>query len=336
MTTSALAIIWFLIVCLEIGLYIILDGADLGIGLLTLLPQEAKTRSLLMHTVGPIWDANETWLVVAGGTLFGAFPSAYAIILNALYIPVFMIIFGLIFRAVAFDFGNMSAHKRFWHFAFGFGSFLAIMGQGFAAGGLLNGIVIVNGEFGGGPFDWLTPLSSFIAIGILMSYIVVGYAYLIKKTDHEFEEQSFPRVIIAAGFTFIAFVAATIILPFRHYVFLARWTTEPTRSALLTLSVAIAALSCILLYGALRRRLRRHLHTLCIVIFLLAFLGLVIGIYPYMIPPYLTIFDLAATEKTLTFMLWGIGPLLPIVLGYNFYLYRVFRNHTFEKGGEEY
>ena len=336
MTPTILPVIWFLIVCLEIGLYVILDGADLGIGLLSLLPQETKNRSLLMHTVGPIWDANETWLVVAGGSLFGAFPSAYAIILNALYIPVFMIIFGLIFRAVSFDFAKMSAHPHFWHRAFGFGSVLAIMGQGFAAGGLLSGISIVNGRFAGGPFDWLSPLSFLVAFGIMMSYVVVGYAYLIKKTDHEFQEQSFSRVIIASGLTFIAFVAATAILPFQHYIFLSRWTMEPTRTILFVISGVIGIVSAVLLYGTLRHTLRRQLHNLCIAIFLLAFLGLLVGVYPYMIPPFLTIFDLAASDKTLTFMLWGIGPLLPIVLGYNFYLYRVFRNHPFEEGGDEY
>jgi cytochrome d ubiquinol oxidase subunit II len=230
----------------------------------------------------------------------------------------------------------MSNHHHFWHKAFGFGSLLAILGQGFAAGGLLTGLRISDGHFAGGPFDWFSPLSCFVAFGIMMSYVVVGYAYLIKKTDREFAEQSFTRVIIASGLTFIAFVAATAILPFQHYIFLTRWTTEPTRSLLLAISLVIGAISCVLLYGALRHKMRQQLHNLCISIFLLAFLGLLIGVYPYMIPPTMTIFDLAASDKTLTFMLWGIGPLLPIVFGYNIYLYRVFRNHAIEGPGEEY
>jgi cytochrome d ubiquinol oxidase subunit II len=328
--------IWFLIVCLEIGLYVILDGADLGIGLLSLLPQEEKSRSLLIHTVGPIWDANETWLVIAGGTLFGAFPVAYAIILNALYIPVFIIIFGIIVRAVSFEFRAMSANKHFWGLCFGFGSLLAVVGQGFAAGGLLSGIAIAHGHFTGGPFDWLTPITFFITAGIVMSYVVVGYAYLIKKTDYEFQKESFFRVIIASGLTFLAFVAATILLPQQHYVFLTRWSTEPTRSFLFFVSGVIVIIGMFLLYGTVWHKFHRELHNMCMAIFILAFIGLLIGIYPYMIPPSLTIFDAAASETTLRFMLWGIGPLLPIVLGYNFYMYRVFRNDAADDRSEEY
>lgn len=336
MNVSILPMIWFFIVCLEIALYIVLDGADLGIGVLSLLPQEEKSRSLLVHTIGPIWDANETWLVIAGGTLFGAFPMAYAIILNALYIPVFMVIFGLIMRAVSFNFRTMSVNKYFWGLCSGLGSLLAILGQGFAAGGLLSGIQIVNGQFAGGSFDWFSPLTIFITVGILMSYVVVGYAYLIKKTEHEFERESFSRVVAAACLTFVAFVAATILLPFEHYTFFMRWTTEPSRAILFFISALIVATGLVLLYGAIWHTFRRQLYSLCVAIFILAFLGLLVGIYPYLIPPSLTIFETAASPATLTFMLWGIGPLLPIVLAYNFYMYRVFRDKVTEEQNEDY
>lgn len=329
--------IWFLILCFEIALYVVLDGADLGIGLLSLLPQEERRRSFLMHTVGPIWDANETWLVIAGGTLFGAFPLAYSIILNALYIPVFIIIFGLITRAVSFEFRTVSTHKRFWEFAFGTGSLLAVIGQGFAAGGLLTGIHIANNQFSGGPFDWLSPITILLTIGILMSYIVVGYMYLIKKTDYTLEGETFRHVVMAAGVTLAAFIGATVLLPSSgDYIFFHRWTIEPTRSILFGISALIVLSGAVLAYGTWRKEFHRQLHSVCMVIFALGFIGLLIGVYPYMIPPELTIFDLAASPGTLSFMLWGIGPLLPIVLAYNFFLYHTFRGSSAEDRSEGY
>lgn len=328
--------IWFLILCFEIALYVVLDGADLGIGLLSLLPQEERRRSFLMHTVGPIWDANETWLVIAGGTLFGAFPLAYSVILNALYIPVFTVIFGLIIRAVSFEFRTVSVHKRFWELSFGIGSFLAVIGQGFAAGGLLSGIHITNHQFSGGSFDWLSPITIMLTIGILMSYIVVGYLYLIKKTDYALEGETFRHVVMAAGVTLAAFIGATILLPSGDYVFFQRWAVEPTRSILFGITILIGIFSALLAYGTWKKEWHRQLHTMCMAVFGLGFIGLLIGVYPYMIPPELTIFDAAASHNTLQFMLWGIGPLLPIVLAYNFFLYHTFRGFSAEDRSEGY
>jgi len=332
----SLPVIWFVIVCFEIGLYVILDGADFGIGVLTLFPQEEKNRSLLIQTVGPIWDANETWLVIAGGTLFGAFPLAYSVILNALYIPVFIIIFGIIMRAVSFEFRIVSVHKQSWEFVFGASSLLTVLGQGFAAGGLLTGIKIVNNQFAGGPFDWFSPLTLMLTVGIVMSYIVVGYLYLVKKTNYALEGERFRHVVMAAGLTLAAFVGTTVLLPSEHYVFFERWTVEPSRSILFGISVLIGIAGMSLVYGVWSKKFYRHLHTICMIIFALGFVGLLIGIYPYMIPPNVTIFDAASSPATLKFMLWGIGPLLPIVLAYNFYLYRVFSGSTAEDRSEGY
>lgn len=325
MNTDLLPIIWFLILCLEIGLYILLDGADLGLGMLSLLPQEQEKRSLIMRTLGPIWDANETWLVIAGGTLFGAFPLVYSVVLNALYLPVMLILFGLIVRAVSFEFREHAANIRFWEIAFGVGSLLAVLGQGFAAGGLLSGIRISGGQFSGGMLDWATPLTFFMTVGVVTSYAVVGYAYLIKKADYELTNQSFFRVILAAGISFAGFFAATLLLPQLHALLLERWTTPPTNYLLFIVAGLIALVSSFLIYDALKKRHAEHLHTLCMCIFVLSFIGILIGIYPYVVPPSITIFDAAASPATLQFMLWGIGPLLPIVLAYNWYMYRVFR-----------
>ena len=335
MADPTLVIIWFGIVCLEIGLYILLDGADLGLGVLSLLPGKEKDRALIMHTIGPIWDANETWLIIAAGTLFGAFPQAYGVILNALYVPVMVMLFGFILRAASFEFHAFAKNKGIWSFFFGFGSLVAVLGQGGALGGLLSGIAIANGQFAGSAFDFLTPLTAFITIGILMSYCVVGYAYLIKKTGREYHE-TFRFIIGAAFLTFIALLAATIILPQESYLFLSRWTTQPTAGYLFADVGAIGVFSLFLLYGALFKKYTHLLHTICMLIFVGAGLGLLIGVFPYIAPPSLTIYETAASKATLTFMLYGIGPLIPIVLAYNFYLYKVFSDPAQESRAESY
>jgi cytochrome d ubiquinol oxidase subunit II len=334
--TLDLPSVWFLILAFEVGLYVILDGADLGIGLLSLLPQKTDGRTLLIHTIGPIWDANETWLVIAGGTLFGAFPLAYSVILNALYIPVFIIIFGLIARAVSFEFRAISARKRGWEFAFGVGSLLAVAGQGLAAGGLLSGIRVVNQQFAGGPFDWCTPITGMVTVGIVMSYVVIGYLYLVKKNDYALEGERFRHVVLAAILTLVAFIGAAILLPSSHYLFFQAWTVEPTRTILWCVSAVIASSSLILLYGILTEKFHRELHTICMVILGLGFIGLLVGIFPYIIPPDITIYDAAASPATLRFMLWGIAPLLPIVLSYNLFMYHVFRGSSAEDRSDEY
>lgn len=322
--------IWLIIICIEVGLYIMLDGMDLGIGVLTLVPQEMQKRSLMLHAIGPIWNANETWLVIASGTLFGAFPLAYGVILNALYIPITIMLFGLILRAVSFEFRE-HALKRFWTTMFGVGSMLVIIGQGFVAGGILNGIVVYDNQFAGGIFDWFSPLSICMTIGILMSYVVVGYAYLIKKAHYELSERSFSRIVVASLVSFVGFFAATLLLPKLFDLFYFKWTTMPTSFFLFLLAGIIAILSATLLYGALRRRFLDKLHALCLGIFACAGLGMIIAAFPYIIPPSITVYDAASSPATQRFMLWGLGPLLPIVMAYNWYMYRVFRGTISEE-----
>lgn len=327
MSASLLPTIWFLIVCFEIALYVMLDGGDLGIGVLSIFPHNTAKRGLMMHTIGPIWDANETWLVIAGGTLFGAFPLAYSIALNALYIPIMIILFGLILRAVSFEFAEYTPrYRRAWERIFGFSSLLAVLGQGFAVGGLLGGISIANGQFSGNAFSWLSPLTFFVTVGILFSYVVVGYAYLIKKSSYELHSQTFVRIVVAAICTFLGFGAATLLLPQMQYIFFTRWTTPPASIFLCIIGLLIAVVSFFLVRDAYKKQNQEHLHTLCMCIFVLSFIGVLIGIYPYILPPTITIADAAASAKTLRFMLWGIGPLLPIVLAYNWYLYKVFKD----------
>ncbi|MDB5189244.1 MAG: Cytochrome d ubiquinol oxidase subunit [Parcubacteria group bacterium] len=336
LTDPVLATLWFAAICLMVALYILLDGADLGLGVLSLLPIKEDERSLMMHTMGPIWDANETWLIVAAGMLFGAFPTAYGVILSALYIPVMVMLFGLILRAASFEFHAFSVKKRLWSLMFGVGSLLAAVGQGLAVGGLLSGIQIADGYFAGTAFDFITPLSLIVTVGVVMSYVFVGYAFLIKKTGKETKPGTFMRILITGAITGAALLAATLFLPSRSYLFFARWTMYPTNYVLFAIAGLIGVFSLWVIILVFRKHTGGNLHTLCMIIFILAMLGMLVGIFPYVIPGSLTIFEAASSRQTLEFMLFGLGPLIPIVLAYNFYLHKVFGRSDHPNRSEAY
>ncbi|NET74235.1 MAG: cytochrome d ubiquinol oxidase subunit II, partial [Sphaerospermopsis sp. SIO1G2] len=176
--------VWFVILGLFLFLYVLLDGFDLGVGILSLTSSNEQRRSLLMTSLGNIWDANETWLVLMAGALFGAFPLAYGTILSALYLPLMVMVVGLILRAVSFEFREHSDNKRFWNFSFGVGSFIAALFQGFALGGVLAGIKVdTDGHFIGGIWDWLTWQSLLTALTLVQGYVLIGSTYLILKTE---------------------------------------------------------------------------------------------------------------------------------------------------------
>ncbi len=329
-----LPIIWFAIICTELALYALLDGANLGIGMLSLFPQPEQKRALILHTLGPMWNANETWLLVAAGSMFGAFPAVYSIMLNALYIPGMIIVVGLILRAVSFELYDFSEAKKFYGTTFGIGSLLTVIGQGCLFGGLLSGIKIVDGNFGGSTFDWMTPLTLLIAIGFFFAYTVVGYAYLIKKMHYELVHETFSRIALAAGGTLIALLGATIILPTTNYTFFERWTTPPASNILFLLAGGIIIAVMLLAYNTVKQKHHEQIYFLCLAIFALGYLGMIVGVYPFMLPPSLTLFEAASPTSTLRFMLYGIGPLLPIIFAYNWYLAFVFKKEA--KEGEGY
>lgn len=175
--------IWLVFLGLFLTLYVVLDGFDLGIGVLSLFVREEERKGIMMASLSSVWDANETWLIVLGGALFGAFPGAYGIILNALYLPVIVMIFAFAFRGVAFEFREHSQWRRLWDTAFGLGSLIAALCQGFVLGGLIAGPTVHDGRFAGGPFDWFSPFSVLVAFGVVFGYVLLGAAYLIIKTE---------------------------------------------------------------------------------------------------------------------------------------------------------
>lgn len=325
MTPYLLAQIWFGIICLEAALYVILDGGNLGIGMLSLYPQADEKRKHVMRAFGPMWDANETWLLIAAATTYGAFPMVYSIALNALYIPAMIFAVGLIMRVASYEFYS-EGESVLWRRMFGLGSTVAVIGQGLLIGGLISGITIANGHFAGGAFDWATPITGLFTVGIVCGYLVLGYTRLISSSEFQFSHGGFARLLGAVAATTTALILATFFLPHTNYLFFERWTIFPAAYFLYIIALLIVIVCAMFAYNVLTKTHLQHLYYLTVAIFGLGFVGMIVGVYPYILPPNITIFHAASSPQTQTFMLWGIGPILPIVLTYNYYIHRLFRH----------
>ncbi|PMB02031.1 cytochrome d ubiquinol oxidase subunit II [Fischerella thermalis CCMEE 5198] len=317
--------VWFGILALFLFLYVMLDGFDLGVGILSLTASTEERRGILMTSLSNIWDANETWLVLMGGGLFGAFPLAYGTILNALYIPILLMVFGLIFRAVAFEFREQAKRKLLWNLAFGAGSFLAALGQGFALGGVLKGIQVDQaGHFIGTTWDWLSWQTVLVALTLIQGYVLIGSTYLIWKTTGELQDTHYKTAKIAAVTTLIGAILITIGTPIFYDYARERLFHRP-----LVYLFAVIPLLGVLLISLLIRSLFRKEEKVpfiwTILLFLLTFVGLAMVVFPYIIPTQITIYEAAADPSALVFMIIFIGALIPVMLFYNIYQYIVFR-----------
>lgn len=317
--------VWFFILGLFLFLYVLLDGFDLGVGILSLTASSEERRSILMTSLGNVWDANETWLVLMGGSLFGAFPLAYATILNALYLPAVIMVVGLILRAVSFEFRENADRKLIWNITFGVGSFLAALGQGFALGSVFEGITVDDsGHFAGGIWDWLTWRSLLVALTLIQGYVLVGSTYLILKTTGDLQNTHYKTATIATWTTLAGAIFITVSTPL---------VSEQARSQLFTAPLvyifSLIPLLGLVLVGLLLRSLKRREEVMPLVwtflVFSLSFIGLGFVIFPNIIPPSITIYQAAAAPSSLVFMLTFIGFLIPILLSYTIYNYVVFR-----------
>ncbi|HET8552220.1 MAG TPA: cytochrome d ubiquinol oxidase subunit II [Gammaproteobacteria bacterium] len=318
-----LADIWFGLIGVLLILYVVLDGFDLGVGILSLGARDDNERGIMMACLGSVWDANETWLVLLGGALFGAFPDVYAIALHALYIPIMATLFGLVFRAVAFEFRENSRRKRMWNIAFGAGSLLAAIAQGFALGAIISGIPVGPHGFTGGVFDWFSPFSLLVAVGVVFGYMLLGATYLIVKTIGDTQSRFFHQAAFAAWLTVVVGIGVSLWTPLKFDYVRAKWFGE-NLYAIGTLPLCAAISFGVLLYS-LRRRHEYAPFAWSILIFLFSFIGLATSLYPSIIPPDVTVYSAASSGKTLVFMLTGIGMLIPVMLIYNAYQYLVFR-----------
>ena len=327
-----LAQIWFGLLAFILFLAVALDGADLGVGILSLFCRDEARRSVLIGSIGPVWHANLTWLVVLGGVLFAAFPLAYGLILSSLYIPILAMLFGLIFRGVSIEFREQARRKMFWNFSFGAGSLLATLAQGFALGGYLNGLPVQGDHFAGSVFDWLHPFAALIALGLTCGYMLLGAAYLVFKTEGELQEASRGQARKAAWW--LAMLAVGIGLwgglmdPFlsrRWFSWPGLWVTS--------FPMVLAAATFVALQVSLRRRrdfLPLILSAVCLA---LMYLAMAASIFPYIVPPGISVDQAAAGPLTLIMMLIVVGViLLPVMIAYNLYQYAVFRGKVGEGG----
>ena len=284
---------WYGLLGLIMFLALALDGFDLGIGILTLFCRDEAQRSTMMNSIGPVWHANLTWLVVLGGLLFGAFPLVYGMVLAALYIPLSLMLLGLIFRGVSFDFREEARHKRPWNLGFGLGSLTAALAQGFIVGGYLSGFQVQGREFTGGVWDWLSPLSALVALGLLCAYLLLGATYLILKTDGEVQANAYRWAQVAAWALLIVAVGVGLWGVVKH-PFLARgWFVWPTLW-LTSFPILIAFLSFVRLLSSLWKPGDKAPFAWSLALFFFAFLALAASLHPYVIPPAVTIAEAAA------------------------------------------
>ncbi|GAA6614294.1 cytochrome d ubiquinol oxidase subunit II [Scytonema sp. NUACC26] len=317
--------VWFGILALFLFLYVMLDGFDLGVGILSLTASSEERRGILMTSLSNVWDANETWLVLMGGGLFGAFPLAYGTILNALYIPIFIMVFGFVFRAVAFEFREQAQRKFFWNFAFGAGSFAASLGQGFALGAVLKGIEVDEaGHFIGTTWDWLSWQSVLVALTLIQGYVLIGSTYLVWKTEGELQENHYRTAKIAAWTTLIGAILITITTPV-FYQSAREKLFDPPLLYIFAIIPILGVLLIALLLKSLNNQEERAPFVWTILLFLLTFFGLALVVFPYIIPTEITIYEAAADPSGLVFMIIFIGALIPVMLFYNIYQYIIFR-----------
>lgn len=321
----ALSVIWAGLIAFAVLAYVLLDGFDLGIGILFPFLKSRQDRHLAMNTIAPIWDGNETWLVLGGGGLFAVFPLAYAIVMPALYPLIIVMLLGLTFRGVAFEFVHRTKRMQgFWEFGFWAGSLTAAIAQGMALGGLVQGIAVQGRAYAGGNWDWLTPFSALTGLALVVGYALLGATWLILKTEGEIHDLAvrLARPLGAAMLALIGLVSLATV--YRQPEYMARWFSWPTAifSAIVPLLLAAAAWA---LWTGLRdhRDLRPFLAS--VAVFVLSYIGLGISFYPHIVPPGLTIADAAAPDSSLGFLLVGAAVLIPVILIYTAYSYWVFR-----------
>ena len=314
---------WVSLLAVSILLYVLLDGFDLGVGMLFGLTNSEAWRRAMLSAVAPIWDGNETWLVVAGVILWGAFPVVYATLLSAFYLPLIVMLLGLILRGVAFEFRYKTQRMRWiWDLSFAGGSLVATFMQGMTVGALVEGLQFTNGQYSGGDFGWLTPFSVLCGIGLCLGYALLGACWLVRKCEAEVREAAYRRIrVLAVGvlmFLVIAFIHALA----EHLRIMHRWIERPY----LLVFPAIGAVAAIVLAASILRHDDRWPFYMVALIFVTAFGTLALSFWPYMIPFLITIDEAAAPHSSLAFMFWGEGLFVfPLMLLYTVVSYSVFR-----------
>ena len=320
-----LTIVWALIIVFAVFVYVVMDGFDLGIGILFPSFKVGYERDTAMNSIAPLWDGNETWLVLGGGGLLAAFPLAYAVIFSALYAPIIAMLLALVFRGVAFEFRwRDPTHRHFWDMAFTGGSLVAALSQGIILGAILQGIHVSGRAYGGGWWDWLTPFSMLTGIAVVCGYALLGATWIIMKAEHSLQQHAVRIAKWLGGATLLAIVAVSIATPFLKGAYFDRWFGLPNIFWVAPVPILIGAAA----WGFLKALKTGHETApfiLTLFVFLLCFIGLGISIYPYVIPGAVTIWDAATERSSQIFMLVGVALVMPMILAYTAWAYWIFR-----------
>ena len=330
MSADTLAFVWAVIIAVAVFAYVALDGFDLGLGILFPLFDKGQQRNTVVNTIAPVWDGNETWLVLGGGGLLAAFPLAYSVILPAVYTPLIAMLLGLVFRGVAFEFRAQSEHWL-WDVSFGFGSGLAALSQGIMLGAILQGITVSGRSYGGGWWDWLSPFSLLTGVAVVVGYAALGACWLIFRTEGPLQERAYALAKWTGAATVAAVVAVSAATPFLNYDYYHRWLKAP--GIYLTAPVPIlVGVTAVLFWRALESKKHLQPFLLALGLFALSYIGLGISLYPWLVPGKISIFDAATDRRSQEFMLVGVGIMLPIILGYTGYAYWLFRGKVGHEG----
>ena len=323
-----LPLIWYALISTAIFLYVILDGFDLGVGILFPFAPSEKCRDRMMNSIAPFWDGNETWLILGGGGLFAAFPLAYAILMPALYIPIILMLLGLVFRGVAFEFRfKANTSKKLWDAVFHFGSLLATFSQGVVLGGFVQGVAVEGRSFNGGALDWLTAFSMMTGLALVCGYALLGSTWLVMKTEDD--TQDWARKCAAYLLVFVAAFMGLVSLsmPFMNESIRSLWFSWPN-ILLLSPMPLLSGGMLLLLWRDLRARREYRPFFLSQGLFLMNYIGLGISMWPWLVPFEITFRKAAAAPESQSLLLVGTVIMLPIILGYMGYLYYVFRGKS--------
>ncbi|HLV18690.1 MAG TPA: cytochrome d ubiquinol oxidase subunit II [Pseudomonas sp.] len=328
------SLIWAVIIIFGVMMYVVMDGFDLGIGILFPFVPAKDDRDLMMNTVAPVWDGNETWLVLGGAGLFAAFPLAYSVVLSALYLPIVFMLMGLIFRGVAFEFRFKAdeRHRPLWDWAFIWGSLVATFFQGVVLGAFISGLPVVDRAYAGGALDWLSPFSVFCGLGLIAAYALLGCTWLIMKTSGDLQRRMHDIGIPLLGVLLVVIAIVSLWTPLAHARIAERWFSLP--NLFWFMPVPLLVLLCA---WALYRAIQRYAHyapfLLTLALIFLGYSGLGISLWPNIIPPSISIWEAAAPPQSQGFALVGALFILPFVLVYTAWSYYVFRGKITPQSG---
>ncbi len=330
-----LPLLWVVIIAFALMMYVVMDGFDLGVGILSPLVASRGDRDTMVNTVAPVWDGNETWLVLGGASLFAAFPLAYSILLTALYLPLILMLVGLIWRGVAFEFRfkATAGMQPFWDRAFAWGSIATTFFQGVALGAFINGFAVTGHVYRGGLFGWLTPFSIFTGFGLIVAFALLGSTWLVMKTEGALQARMTELARYAAVALLVVTGAVSLWTPLTHAAISERWFSMPDIVFFAPVPILVLATTAALLWS-----LSRPLHVapflLALFLLFLGYTGLAISLWPNIVPPSIPFRDAAAPPESMGFTLVGALLIIPVTLTYTAWAYYVFRGKV--RSGEGY